>query len=177
MNPLTPKQRLFCDEYLKCRVQTEAYLKAGYSKRSMKKHASRLFNTPQVQAFIAEKAAALSEKAQLSAEMVLEELRRLAMANPIDYYKVDAKGKIVPKALNELTREQAAAISEVAERGFKLYDKTSALDKLAKHFRLYTELEAGVTQFVIMPTLKKGGKEIVFNVGRPAPEPSGVKSV
>ena len=86
MNPLTPKQRLFCDEYLKCRVQTEAYLKAGYSKRSMKKHASRLFNTPQVQAFIAEKAAALSEKAQLSAEMVLEELRRLAMANPIDYY-------------------------------------------------------------------------------------------
>ena len=57
----------------------------------------------------------------------------------------------------------------------KLYDKTSALDKLAKHFKLYTDLEAGVTNFVIMPTLKKNGVEVVFNVGRPAPEPPNVK--
>jgi len=177
MNPLSPKQRLFCDEYLKCHVQQTAYVKAGYSARSAKWHATRVFNLPQVQAYILPKLEKASEKAQLTAEMVLEELRRLAMANVTDYYKVNANGKIVPKTLHELTREQTAAIAEVGEKGMKLHDKISALDKLAKHFKLYTDLEAGVSNFVIMPTLKIRGKEVVFEVGKPAPDPMSSKTV
>ena len=174
--PLSPKQRLLCDEFLKCRKKIEAYQKAGYKmNRTATSNACRVYDHPAVQAYLLPRLEKVSEKAMLTAERVLEELGRLAMANITDYYKVDAKGKIVPKELHELTREQTAAIAEVTEKGLKLYDKTSALDKLAKHFKLYTDLEAGVTNFVIMPTLKKNGVEVVFNVGRPAPEPPNVK--
>lgn len=176
MKKLSERERRFCEEYLIDFAPVKAMRRAGYSEASANKCSGAMMQRPHVAAFLAEKARKKSEKCELSAERVLEEFKRLALANTPDFYKV-VNGKIVPKALDELTREQQSAISEIGKDGsFKFYNKDNALDKLAKHFKLYTDLEAGVTQFVVMPTLKIAGKEVVFEVGKPAPDPLATKS-
>lgn len=162
----------FADEWLVCRNQAKAALAAGYAPRSVNIHATRVFNHPLVQEYIKPLLKELTEKTHLSAERVLEEIARVAFANLGDYYKLDAKGKkFVIKELDELTKAQQACISEYAPgKHIKLHSKDSALDKLGKHFKLYTDIDATVNNLVIMPVVSLNGKEVIFDVGRPAPK-------
>jgi phage terminase small subunit len=82
---------------------------------------------------------------------VLEELRRLAMANIMDYLTVDGGNVYVD--LSRMSREQASAIQEVTveeyvgksgkrdikKTRFKLADKRAALELLGKHLKLFTD--------------------------------------
>lgn len=93
---------------------------------------------------------AIARADDLSAERVLEEIRRLAFADVRGLF--DEHGQLRP--LHELTPEQSAAIAslEVIKRNLtagdgevdtihklKVWDKTKALEMLAKHFALLTE--------------------------------------
>lgn len=175
---LTPKQKRFCEEYLIDHNQVQASIRAGYSKRSANIHATRVFWLPQVQAYIKPLMEKITQKTLLTAELVLEEMARIAFANIADYYKQDPKTKKWKiKDLNELTPKQQACISEYSPGEFiKLHSKDSALDKLGKHFKLYTDIDAVVNNLVVMPTLQISGKEVVFEVGRPAPQITAQKT-
>lgn len=150
--------------------QYKAAMRAGYSKHSATGVSGRTFKLPQVQAKIAELTRNLSEKVALSAERIIEEMRRIGLSNVADYYK--RKGKTwVLKGLDEMTLEQQAAISEYSPGKFiKLYDKGGALDKLGKHFKLYTDIDGAVANLFVLPELLLRGKPVVFNVGKPAPK-------
>ena len=65
--------------------------------------------------------------------------------------------------------KQAAVKSYSPGKGYDVYCKDGALDKLArKYFKMYTDTGTVVTNFVLMPTIKKGGKgHDIFNVGKP----------
>jgi phage terminase small subunit len=82
---------------------------------------------------------------------VLEEMRRLAFSDVTGLF--DEQGNLKP--IHTLTKEQAAAIAslEVVRRNLasgdghtdvvqklKVWDKTKALEMLAKHFALLTEV-------------------------------------
>lgn len=172
--PLTEQQRNFCREYLKDYSPARAMLRAGYAKSTAYKNAHTLMNNPEVAACLAKMAAKVAEKAELTAERVLEEMRRIAFSDLTSYYKWSpSKKKYVLKALDELTTEQKACISEYKPGEFiRLHSKDGALDKLGKHFKLYTDIDATVHNFVIMPELRIGGKEVIFEVGKPAPKPN-----
>jgi phage terminase small subunit len=144
------KHARFVAEYRKDLNATQAAIRAGYSQKTARQQASDLLAKPDIQAAVAEKTAAALEKAELTADRVLEELRRLAFADIRGLF--DERGNLRP--LHELSAEQAAAVAsfEVVKQNIyaddgkvdtvhklKVYDKTKALDMLAKHFGLLTE--------------------------------------
>jgi phage terminase small subunit len=147
---MNDKQRRFVAEYRKDLNATRAYIAAGYSPKGASQSAEKLLRNAEIAAAVAEKTQQQLEKADLTAERVLEELRRLAFADIRSLF--DEHGNLKP--LHELTQEQAACIGgfEVikknAEAGdgkidtvhkVKVIDKTRTLEMLAKHFALLTE--------------------------------------
>lgn len=147
---LTPKQERFVAEYLIDLNATQAAIRAGYSKKTANRTASDLLTKPDIQALISKGKSKQLEKADLTAVRVIEELRRLALVDTRGFF--DERGNLKP--IHELTAEQGAALSGIeviiknAKAGdgqtdeihkIKLWDKTRALDTLAKHFGLLKE--------------------------------------
>jgi phage terminase small subunit len=148
---LTAKQARFVAEYLIDLNATQAAIRAGYSRKTAEQQGYENLRKPEIaQALTAGKAQQL-DTAELSAARVLEELRRLALVDARSFW--DAQGRLKP--LSELTVDQGAALAgfEViiknAKAGdgqtdeihkIKLWDKTRALELLAKHFKLLTEV-------------------------------------
>lgn len=148
---LTPKQERFVAEYLITLNATQAAIAAGYSEKTAESQGSRLLTNVKVAAALASGKARQLEKAELSAERVLEELRRLAFVDPRAFFD-PATGKL--KHPKDLDVETAAAlqsfdvvIANVAAgdgvmdtiHKVKWSDKTRALEMLAKHFLLLVE--------------------------------------
>ena len=179
MMPITEQQKHFCHEYIKDFVVVRAMRDAGYSTVTADKSGYLLLKKPAVAAYIKKLMEAQQKRQELTADAVLAEIQKLAFSNLSDFYKWSAtKKKYVLKSLEELTPEQRAAISEYKPGvHYKLYSKDAALDKLAKYFKLYNEIDATVTNFVLMPSVTYGGKEVVFEVGKPTTKnPSQKKS-
>jgi phage terminase small subunit len=144
---LTPKQQRFIEEYLIDLNATQAAIRAGYSADSANKHARRLVVHGGISAEIARRQAEIAQKCALSAERVLEEIRRVALYDPRAYF--DDRGNVKP--FSQLTEEQAAAIASFdsvianAKAGdhitdtvwkIRLCDKVRALELAAKHLGL-----------------------------------------
>lgn len=144
---MTVKEQRFVELYLANPIGAKAARGAGYPAKQAKAMAYQLLHeTPRVMKAIEEGRARLAEKAQLSAERVLEELRRVAFANAGDFFEWGPDGiRVRPQA--DLTREQMAAVAEVSETAtqfggtvrVKLHDKLTALGKLGQHFGLFAE--------------------------------------
>jgi phage terminase small subunit len=113
-----------------------------------------------VAAAIAEAQTAQSERTEIKADRVLQELARIGFSNMLDYIRIGPNG-LPYTDFAALTREQAAAIAELvvetragapASPGsedaeavailrvrFKLADKLSALEKLGRHLGLFKD--------------------------------------
>lgn len=167
---ITEAQIRACNEFLMDGNQVQAYIRAGFNPKHAPKNAHRMFARPVVQAYLKPLLEKLHAKTLATAELVLEEFSNIAMSNIATFYKRQGK-KWVLKELDELTTSQQRCISEFKPGEYmKLHSKDSALDKLAKHFKLYTDLEAGTANFNLMPVLRISGKEVIFEVGKPAPK-------
>lgn len=172
MTDLSLQKQMFCREFLVDYDGKAAAIRAKYSAKSAPQQASRLLADPSIKSFIAKLNAPREIDLTVSAERVLKELARLAFHDPSSYYKRDAKGKLTLKDIDELTADERAAIAEYDhdKKILKLYSKDPSLDKLGKHLKLFTELHEQQHTFTIMPTVKRGGKELIFNVGLPKPK-------
>lgn len=168
------RQLRACHEFLKDGLQIPAFRRAGYAEKTATKEAYKFFAREDVKAYITPLLESLHAKTLASAQDVLAELSGIATANLADFYKRVKRGKKdfwVLKELDELTEKQQRCIMEFKPGEYiKLHSKDSSLDKLAKHFKLYTDLEAGLANFNLMPVLRISGKEVIFEVGRPAPQ-------
>lgn len=98
---LTPKQKLFCDEYLIDRNGTRAALAAGYKKRSAAEIASENLNKPNISKYIEERAQKIAEKALCTTEWVVEGFRREAQGKGEDTSSAARVAAL--KALSEFT--------------------------------------------------------------------------
>lgn len=147
---LTPKQARFVAEYLVDLNGTQAAIRAGYSKRTAQEQSSDLLSKPIIAQAVARGKARQLEAAELSATRVLEEYRRLAFVDVRSFF--DERGNLKP--IGQLTEEQGSALASLeviiknAKAGdgivdevhkIKLWDKTRALESLAKHFGLLIE--------------------------------------
>jgi phage terminase small subunit len=153
---LTLQQQRFCDEYL---VSFNAYTSAvcaGYSMNTARK--AELLHLPKIQAYLKAGMAKNAERLQVTHDMILRELAKVAFSNMGNYY--DDNATLKPMCC--LTTDEKAAISQyqimdsldqdgnrVGEFSrIKLHNKMSALDKIARHVGFYgvagKSVESGV---------------------------------
>ena len=117
----TEQQRRFAASPVVTTNPKQAALDAGYSPSYAKNYACAL--REQMGPFIIQLQEKAKQLSAISVARVQTELAAMGFANIIDYFNVDEEtGAITPKQLNELTREQAAAIQEV-----KVIDVTNEL--------------------------------------------------
>lgn len=143
---LTAKQAAFVVAYVATLNATVAAIEAGYSEKGAKVTGHRLLTNANVQAAIQERATLAKREALVTTERIIEEVRRLALANAGDYFEWDAD-TVRLKPSSELSREQLAAVAEVSQTvtqhggtiRLKLHDKNAALDKLCKHLGIYSD--------------------------------------
>jgi phage terminase small subunit len=151
---LSLKHQKFVAEYLVDKNATQAAIRAGYSERTARQQGARLLSKAVIADAIAEKAEKQVEKLEITAERILRELALIGFANMEDYVRIGADGDPWLD-FSTLTREQAAAITEMTVedfkdgRGeaardvrrvkFKLADKRAALVDLGRHLALFTD--------------------------------------
>lgn len=143
---LTPKQARFVAEYLIDSNATQAAIRSGYSPKTAQKQGSRLLSNADVAAAVKAGQAKTAEKLEVTKEMIVDELRKIAFA---DLRKAVAWGPRQHKELDgtvsngvtlidsdELDDDTAAAVAEVGNTRegvkIKLHDKKGALVDLAK---------------------------------------------
>lgn len=142
----------FVDEYLKDMNGTQAAIRAGYAPGGAHVSASRLLKNAKVIEALKRKQAKIAEKAQVTVEEIVEELKLLAFSRMSHFAKKDANGDPLfdldkleaaeGAAISELTLDtrrevgsgdEDASAAEVKRVKLKLYDKRGALVDLLKH--------------------------------------------
>jgi phage terminase small subunit len=138
--PLNARQRRFVAEYLLDGNASAAARRAGYSGRA-NTQGCMLMKSPRVRAAIAATQAARA--APMTREQAIEQLRRIAEANVLDYARTGPDGT-VELDMAQLDRDRAGAVKSltVTEKtdpktgvvtrtvGFALADRSAALIKL-----------------------------------------------
>ncbi len=143
---LTPKQRLFVQEYLIDLNAKQASIRAGYSPANAEFQGHQLINNPKVKQAIELAMYERELRTKVTQDRVIEELAKIAFINPTDVVNsCDASLR------NGATREDTAAISSIrvkrlptregfgVEREIKLHDKIRALELLGKHLGLFND--------------------------------------
>lgn len=147
---MTAKRERFIAEYLIDLNATQAAIRAGFSQKTAYSQGERLLRNVEVSQEIAKRKEKQLAKAELTADRVLEEVRRLAFANIWDLF--DDEGNLKKK--KDLTLEQQASVSSLevvlknAEAGdgkidrvlkVKVWDKPRALELAMRHLGLLIE--------------------------------------
>lgn len=151
---LTPRQARFVEEYLIDLNATQAAIRAGYSAKTALQQGPRLLGYAGVAAAIQKAQDRRSIRTGITADRVLSELAKIGFSNMQDYMRTTAEGDPCLD-ISGLTRDQAAALSEVTVedfkdgRGedardvrrvkFKLHDKRAALVDLGRHLGLFKD--------------------------------------
>ena len=149
---LTPKQARFVQKYLIDLNAAQAAIRAGYSAKTARVIGHENLIKPDIAAAIEKAMAERAERTRLTADWVIDELRKLAGANMADYMKSTPEGDPYLD-FSRLTREQTAALAEVTVEDFldhcgeearsvrrvkfKLHDKRAALVDLGRHLGIF----------------------------------------
>jgi len=141
---LTPKQERFALEWLVDFNATQAAIRAGYSPRTANEQGAALLAKPSIHALVQRKRQQLMHRTELTAERIIEEYRRIALADARSVMSWGPGGVLIKRS-EDLTDEEAAAISEVSEvptkEGtvfrVKFHSKTEALKALSQHLGLF----------------------------------------
>lgn len=165
---LSAKQQRFVEEYMIDLNATQAAIRAGYSEKTAKVIGSENLSKPAIAAAIAAKREKLAQKAEITAEKVLQELALIGFSNMQDYMRAGSDGDPYLD-FSGLTREQAAALAEVTVedfkegRGesardvrrvkFKLSDKRQALVDIGKHLGMFKEQIQHTGEISLVPIL------------------------
>ena len=146
---LTPKQDLFCREYLKDLNASQAAIRAGYSKKTSPKIGFENLQKPEIKKKIDKLKEKRAKKADFGAQEVLAELKKLATSNLGDFF--DESGYL--KSWGDLTRDQTACLESVDFKHFskkgddrlnisqahklKFWSKLKALELYGSHLSLF----------------------------------------
>lgn len=161
MARLTDKQKRFVEEYLVDLNATQAAIRAGYAERTADVQGPRLLGNVRVQEEIQLSMDARSKRTEITQDMVLQELARIAFANGTDFARVvsrEAPTTIIDDEGNpqqvmgsvqsvrlldtvDVDPEKRAAIAGIKEGKYgievKSYDKVKALELLGQHLGLF----------------------------------------
>ena len=149
---MTLKQQSFCREYLVDLNATQAAIRAGYSPRTAASIGQENLKKPEIQEAIQGLIEERSRRVEVTSDMVIEELARLAFVDIGKLY--DESGKLLPvHEIPEGVRRAVLGIDvfeETEGRGeakelvgltkkVRVADKIRALELLGKHLRLFAD--------------------------------------
>lgn len=170
---LNPKQKRFCEEYVIDCDATKAAIRAGYSKKTSYAIGSENLKKPEINSYIKELLDRLAEKADLSAEIIINELRALGFWNIQDFISenneirnlhdldrsvtksvvgIESKVTFIPQGKGQ------KPIKEVTTK-LKMVDKRGALVDLGKHLGIFEKdnsQKKGTLKIRISPAKKDG---------------------
>jgi len=151
---LNKKQAFFVQEYLIDLNATQAAIRAGYSEATAHVQGPRLLGHAGVKAAIAEAMAQRSERTEITMDMVVKELAKIAFTDMRQYVvwgereaedggKKELEMRLIHSS--ELPPELTAAVSEVKLTkdglSFKLHDKKGSLELLGRHLGGFKEVK------------------------------------
>lgn len=165
---LTPKQARFVQEYLLDLNATQAAIRAGYSRRTAQEQGSQLLSHPDIKAAIDAAKIERSDRTEIDADRVLEEIAAMAFYDPADLIGISrelANGEECREGEGVIemggkryavsgisSPAHIAGLPETVRRAIvgwgwdrnqnftlKLADKSKALDQLARHLSLYND--------------------------------------
>ena len=144
--PLSNRQRLFVDEYMKDRNATQAYIRAKYSAKGANKNAAALMANHGVAAEIAKRVELYSANAGLSVVDVLERLKAIAWTDirkligpggavlPVDQWPDDVViGGIDVR--EEFRKDGKEMVPDGWTKKIKLWEQVPALRLLLEHLK------------------------------------------
>ena len=143
---LTPKQALFCREYLIDRNGAGAAIRAGFSRKGAKTAGSRLLANVHVRAKIDTLVEAQLEKVEMDLEEIVETASRIGRATVDQLFSPDGEWSLLHP--RELPADIRAAVSSVdvvvgpdgnTHYKYRLWPKLAALDLIAKLRGLVTK--------------------------------------
>lgn len=145
---LTAQQRLFIAEYLIDLNATQAAIRAGYSEKTARQIGAENLTKPVIAQAIETALAKRSERVEITADRVLQELGRLAFFDPRRMYADDGSPLPVDQLPDDVaaciggidivierTGEEAHEVSTV--RKYKVNDKFGPLKLLGQHVGLF----------------------------------------
>lgn len=155
---LDAREKRFVDEYLVDLDPQRAAVAAGYATTTARTKSyqwvSNSEQKPHVYEAIQKALEKRSNRTEITADRVLRELALLGFANMEDYVRIGTNGDPYID-LSKLTREQAAALSEIAVDDYvegrgknardvrkvriKFHDKKGALVDIGKHLGMFKE--------------------------------------
>ena len=145
MAQITQKQKQFCEEYIIDLNARQAAIRAGYSEKTAEVQASRLLTKAKVQEYISLLKGKRQERTEVTQDMVVMELAKIAFINADDFY--DNDGSI--KSLNDLDSKTRGALKSYQVKTVKIgddyeevavhqsHDKIKALELLGKHLGIF----------------------------------------
>lgn len=119
---MTPKQKKFCDEYIKSGNAKQSAIKAGYSPKTAKSIGQENLTKPDLKAYIDERLKELSDYKILSAAEVLEYLSRVVAGKETEYV---ATSKGVFPDVPVSAKDRISAAKELLKR----YPTTDPMEK------------------------------------------------
>lgn len=161
---MTDAQKRFCDEYLIDLNATRAY-KTAYSRckkdETANVNGSKLLRNAKVQEYIAEKMKEREQRTEITQDMVVNELAKIAFFNIKEIYNANGTLKEITN-INEKTAGAISSIKTLQKAGamkiniktddnipiehiqeqtveFKTNDKVKALELLGKHLGMFKE--------------------------------------
>lgn len=175
---LTPKQAAFCAEYLIDLNGCQAAIRAGYSKKTARSVAAENLTKPDIQAEVARLMGDRSRRVEVTADNVLAELLKIAMADIGQAFKEDGSLKTLHDMPEEIRRAIAGVdvFEEFEGRGedreqigftkkVRFWDKTKALEMLGRHLRMFTDkmehsVPGGIAVGGVAPLTPEGQKDM-----------------
>lgn len=164
MAKLTKKQKKFCDEYLIDLNATQAAIRAGYSEKTARFIGAENLTKPNIQEYIQQRMNAREKRTEITQDMVLRELAKIAFSNGSDFAKVVTKPrkKMVwndeiqeyeEKEVEEqfvelidtdkLPDDKKAAIASIKETKHGIVvescDKVKALELIGRHLGMFKD--------------------------------------
>lgn len=141
---LTPKQLMFCKEYLIDLNAKEAATRAGYSSATAKELGYKLLRSSAIQDKIARLMNDRSKRTELTSDYVLRELLSIAKDDIRNYVKITSEGGKVILQLNDIQESDKKNIAEISQNKdgqlrFKLYSRENALIQLGRHLGLFND--------------------------------------
>ncbi len=169
---LTPKQAIFYGEYIKDFNGTRAALAIGVSEKSAAVFAARMLRNDKVAAAIEAWKERQQQRLEITAERVLDELRKLATFDSRNLY--DKQGNRIPvHLLDDVTAAAVAAVEDettetiVEDRKtvrrnqrIKMADKGQNLERLGRYFKLFTDRLEHDGKLTLEELVCSGGEQV-----------------
>lgn len=140
---LTPRERLFVDNYIVTRNPRSAAVAAGFAEKSARGTACRILKRAHVRAAIDKRLSKEVQRFRLEADCVKKMLEDAATLDLTELIEIGAKGvelkdfKAIPKHLRVLITEITNTPTKTGTKvNFKVFSKEKAVEMLARIFGL-----------------------------------------